>query len=759
MIRFLALLLLILVLPMAGRAAQPTRAEIAAEIERLDQHYAARQRELDALDAQGKALAEPGSSLTAYRDLALQVLALRDDLAATQERLGTLLRLLGDMERQLKPFRIVAAHGTFDGPPVDSALTTDEIIALRATVPIPDDPALLPTLLTWSVVKETGEKLKDFVVHEHVKSAGGETDANVRFQLKTLEEGAYVAILHHWSMGDRSLMREDRFPFDVVQALAIERVWVTATAGDEAGSDTLAGNDRAHVYVSYRGPGEVGIALRVRHAQSGALAFAHEWKRGPETGARRTGLRLPEGAFEAGDRLVAEITLTAADGAVKTASTAFAITAAAAGLVLDVPPRIADDQLARFSIRVPDGFAPPYSVGIDAPGLNVALAASGALQGTVHGRASGADSVRQIRVTVTDSKGQRATGRAQVTVGADRPQTAASVGSGSTAPPLSASSPATAPAVPMPPASTGSREGTHSARPAAAAPQTASGAVSGAVSGQSAAPSPARATECRRLHAAYRQAVDHRGSLTARIKAINDGLNQRFLAAHETHKARMAAAGGARRADPALQAEAEEHRKYIALTAALAATKDCGQIVYTLKNSWAARTFGYPAEEATRLCLAHSDAHRAVSQARSAAQGCLTADGKLRPEFAEGAVAAKTPAAGGKPDVGGLPRCVEVTGIAIEAARMVGGRVEAAAITMGERRGSLAPRCKEDGAVGAMREFPNKVDVCGVSLWFETAAPSLAAIRRFAGSNRGYPLVAVTKMSDIRATCSVEDLR
>lgn len=769
MARLLALLVFVLVLPMAGEAAGQTRAEISTEIEQLGERYAARQRELDAHEAQARALAEPGTSLTAYRDLALQVFAARDDLAATQERLTALYRLLDEMGPQLGPFSIVATRNTFDGPPVDLALSTDDLIALRATVPNPTDPALLPTTLVWRIIKGTGEELKDFVVYEEVKTAGGETETNVRFQLKSLEEGLYVATLLHQSTADRSVKREESFAFNVFQAFAIDRLWVTAAAGDETGQETLAASDLPHIYVTYRGSGEIRIALRVRHAQSGALAFAHEWTRPPGKGLLRTGLRLPEGALEAGDRLVAEVTLTAADGATKRATAAFSIGDAGTDrLVLQVPPRIADDQLARFSIGVPTGFAPPYAVDVEAPGLTVALAAAGALQGTIHGRALGRnDSTHQVRVTVTDASGRRASGRAQVTVAA-RPS--ASTPSAPAAQAFASPPPgSTRASAPTSPASPTQERTSPKATPGATRPsrpptqKTPAGQPSPAARSSAApadAPSAARASECRRLHAALRQALDHFHDLNGKLKAINDGLNQRFLAGYESHKARLKAAGGARRADPALRAETEEYRKFFALAKELAAMEDCGTVVYTVKNSWAARTFGYPDAEATRWCLASSDAKRAASQALSAAKGCLTADGRLRPEFAEGYVAAKKDEKREKGSTDGLPRCAEVTGVNIEAARIVGGKLELGGITMGGLGdGSVARRCKEDGAQGKVLEFPHAGKVCGLPVWFEGAAPTPAAIRRFAVSNKGFSHVAVSKWSDILAHCHVEDRR
>jgi len=766
-VRLLALLVFVLVLPMAGEAAGQTRAEISAEIEKLGERYAARQRELDAHEAQARALAEPGTSLAAYRDLALQVLAARDDLAATQERLTALYRLLDEMGPQLGPFRIVATRDTFDGPPVDLALSNDEIIALRATVPNPADPALLPTYLFWKIIKGTGEELKDFVVVEEVKTAGGETETDVRFQLKSLEEGLYVATLLHQSLGDRSVKREESFAFNVVQAFAIDRLWVTAAAGDETGRETLAAGDLAHIYVTYRGSGEVLVALRVLHAESGALAFAHEWTRPPGKGLLRTGLRLPEGALEAGDRLVAEVTLTAADGTTKSATTAFAVGDAGTGrLALQVPPRIADDQLARFSIGVPSGFAPPYSVDVEAPGLTVALAAAGALQGTIHGRAPGGnDSTHQVRVTVTDASGRRASGRAQVTVAA-RPSASApsAPAAEASASPPPGSARASAPTSSASPTQKRTPNATTSASPPSSAPAQRTPAGQPPTAAQSSAaptgaPSAARAAECRRLHGTFRQAVDRFQELNGKLIAINDSLNQRFLAGYESHKARLKAAGGPRRADPALRAEAEEYRKFFALTKELAAMEDCGTVVYTVKNSWAARTFGYPDGEATRWCLASSDAKRAASQALSAAKGCLTADGKLRPEFAEGYVAAKKDEKREKGSADGLPRCVGVTGVNIEAARIVNGKLQLGSITMGGLgNGSVARRCKEDGAQGQVFEFPHEAKVCGLTVWFEDAAPSPAAIHRFAVSNKGFSHIAVSKWSDILAHCPTENL-
>ncbi|MDX9862202.1 MAG: hypothetical protein RBS99_14935 [Rhodospirillales bacterium] len=271
-------------------------------------------------------------------------------------------------------------------------------------------------------------------------------------------------------------------------------------------------------------------------------------------------------------------------------------------------------------------------------------------------------------------------------------------------------------------------------------------------------PSIARAAECRRLHTAFRQPFDRFEELNGKLLAINDALNQRILAGYESHKARLKAAGGSRRADPALRAETEEYRKFFALAKELAAMEDCGTVVYTVKNSWAARTFGYPDAEATRWCLASSDAKRAASQAYSAAKGCLTADGKLRPEFAEGYVAAKKAEKREKGSADGLPRCAEVTGVNIEAARIVGGRPELGGITMGGLGlGSVARRCKEDGAQGKVLEFPYEAKVCGLSVWFEAAAPTPAAIGRFAVSNKGYSHIAVARGSGILAHCPVEN--
>ncbi len=740
----------------AREAAPPSRAEIAAEAESVAARYAAQQRELDAYEAQARALAEPGTALAAYRDLALRVLAVRDDIAATQRRLEDLHRLLGEMGPQLPAFEIIATQGTYDGPPVADAMANGAVIALRAVVPGAADADLLPTRLTWRLLRASGAPVPAYVKAEDVAAAGGETETRVRFLLRDLPEGAYAAALRHESLADPSVSHESAFAFDVLQPLAVERVWVTATAGDETGRDTLAPDERVHVYVAYRGRGPVRVALRVTHAASGALAFAHEWERAHEEGRRRTGLRLPEGTLEAGDRLVAEIVLADEAGETETARVGFAIGGGGGGLALRVPPRLADDELATFAIEVPEAFQPPFAVDVSAPGLTVALAGPGALHGTLHGRAIGADSRHQMRVTVTDAAGRRASARAHVTVAAKESPSAAPPsappGAAGTAPPVAA------PPTPAPPSA--------AARSPAAAPPPADAPAGGPATSQApeaaasrppsaptAAPA-ARAAQCRQRQAAYEGALRHANDLAGRLKAVHDALHQRFRGGYDDLRARLAAAGGERRADAALRAEAEKYRRYFALTKELAAMSDCGQVVYTLKNSWVGQTFAYPAEEATRLCLAYSDAARAASQARAAAAGCLTPAGELRPEVAEGRAAEKTPAREQPGPGGAPPRCLEVE-VEVEAGRVVDGRTVDGRMSDGKLRfASLAPRCDAEDAAGTVREFPHATQVCGVTVMFDNAEV-IAAIPAFAAAAkaRGNTHLVVADGAQIIAHC------
>lgn len=76
---------------------------------------------------------------------------------------------------------------------------------------------------------------------------------------------------------------------------------------------------------------------------------------------------------------------------------------------------LAGDQAGTYSITVPDGFAPPFTVRIDGGGLDVQKSAN-PLRGRIRGRAASTDSTHTLSFMVRDANGNTARGSSTIRI-------------------------------------------------------------------------------------------------------------------------------------------------------------------------------------------------------------------------------------------------------------------------------------------------------------------------------------------------------
>lgn len=115
--------------------------------------------------------------------------------------------------KTLGGFKIKAAQGTHDGPPIDSPVALGEIAAFRATVPLLGKEA--KGQLSWVLLSSSGQPVLGATKSVSIKENGETAEAKVRFQLSNIKPGRYHARLTHHVDDEKIKPVSSHFAFDV----------------------------------------------------------------------------------------------------------------------------------------------------------------------------------------------------------------------------------------------------------------------------------------------------------------------------------------------------------------------------------------------------------------------------------------------------------------------------------------------------------------------------------------------------------------
>lgn len=331
---------------------------------------------------------------------------------------------LGKLPRKLEPFTIRAALGDYNGPPLPAAVQNGDIIAVQADLKHPEgEPE--PAQLFWQVFDAAGKPLAGLAKQEQLHESAGTKNHRFKFQLEEFSDGKYLVALTHLLTSEPDIRTQATHPFQVVQAVRIDRVLVTDNPAHQEHKPLLAPDDEPLLYAYYslgQGVKKVTVTLTARDAASGRIieTISAERPRPGETMPYRIGLAVPAINVPVGTEVLFEATIVAGDGKQHAARTTFK--KESYRLALDLPKTLKSGENRPFAIVVPPGFIVPLKIEVSGRGEGFSVGhAPGQLRGTVSGIAPRGNRTGLLDVRVTDAEGRTATAQARVVISPSSP--------------------------------------------------------------------------------------------------------------------------------------------------------------------------------------------------------------------------------------------------------------------------------------------------------------------------------------------------
>jgi len=312
---------------------------------------------------------------------------------------------------------------SYDGPPVSGTLTTGDIIALQGEAEMPGEKGdLRKATLTWQLVDEAGKQVGEYFKQEDIWGMGVTLKTKVRFLINEMDSGKYTALLTYTPDDNPSDTTETRADFEVSRALVVKDIWVTDKPGGRP-VKTLKSDKEPYFYVTFEVEEEikaVTVQLSAKNEATGEHLTLDvvDYKIKPDKKEQRTGIMLQEYALEGVNRIRFEALFELPDGKRISVDKSVSIMQDEYELILRAAPTILSGEKGPFTIRLPEGFIPPYKVKFHGDDLSVSNSGN-PLKGMYSGKARGKDVVATLTANVTDAEGRQAEGSATVTIKAE----------------------------------------------------------------------------------------------------------------------------------------------------------------------------------------------------------------------------------------------------------------------------------------------------------------------------------------------------
>ena len=311
-----------------------------------------------------------------------------------------------------KPFELQLARGAKDGPTLSEPARQGERLFFSAEIPMMgSEKVKVPGGLFWRLFDASGNPVPQADRKYMTNERGGTASKGYEYRIGNLPDGEYTMTLSHYPNNDPSLGYRASKTFSVFVPVAITGIWVTNKKGDTTHHPNLKTGDESFLYVTFdmgKGIDSVHKRLQIKRAGSGEILGGGEGEhyRKGETKAQRAAIGLPRNTFKAGDKLIFETVLTAADQPAVRREVEFYVDRYDFSMYAPTTVTAGEEKMIRFS--VPPEFRPPYSFDIRGNGLSVSGFSGSSTKGTIRARSS-AFSARgntTLVAKVTDADGR-----------------------------------------------------------------------------------------------------------------------------------------------------------------------------------------------------------------------------------------------------------------------------------------------------------------------------------------------------------------
>jgi hypothetical protein len=342
---------------------------------------------------------------------------------------GTAQSLQG-MQIALSPFQISGNLGNTQGPAISGALQNGDVLEFLAEVEHPASVAPIATQLFWQVYDSGKRPVEGLNKIVPAYETGGKKSYLFRFRLDNMNNGDYIVALTHRLVSNPDIFTQAVFPFRIFQAVKIDRLLVTDGKNGQTSKTQMHPGDAPQMFVYYtlvENIGKVKVELTAKENSSGRVieSAVTERPRDGESPPYRVGLGLPAEALKAGDRVVFEARITTQDGKTQAANTFFSIVPEKYELKIVAPRMIVGDQVADYSLTLPEGFEPPFFVDVSGGALDIKKT-NDPLRGKFQGPVTTTTQSFILTFLVRDAKNRTASGSTKVTVRGLDPDTISS---------------------------------------------------------------------------------------------------------------------------------------------------------------------------------------------------------------------------------------------------------------------------------------------------------------------------------------------
>jgi len=410
---FLAMLLPQAALSAVALTPKAKAFDLPARVLELESDYADVAEKLKALKERQKEAEKVGTPLKVHKQIAKEIFLEQARLDKLDGRLQKVMVYMELKPPKLKDFDLVATHETYVGESVTGVMSNGQILALRARVPHPDVPEVIPSDLFWQVFGPDKKPIKKYNKTLQAFQEGGVVEYKARFPLQKLANGRYTASLTHQIPQDPENFAQGTFEFEVFTPVRILKAWVSDQKDGTKDFTKMKTDQVPHFYVSFvqeKGVEDVETVITAKDADSNTeiVSLPRTRKRKGETLEQKTGLRIAGKHVRAGRRITFEATLKAQGGTPQKISKTLKIEAYPVTLL--VPRVIESGKDGQFRIRVPSSFKRPYKVDIDGNGLLLSHAGA-SLNGRVSGLEKAHEDRYRLAVKIQDAQGRE--GRAE----------------------------------------------------------------------------------------------------------------------------------------------------------------------------------------------------------------------------------------------------------------------------------------------------------------------------------------------------------
>lgn len=309
--------------------------------------------------------------------------------------------------------------GAEDGELLVGFLGLNEDLVVNSRIPqlgSPGNPVLANII--WQLYTVSGQPVPGFNKTRQILGLGNQEFCTFRVRSAELANGMYFVALTHQLASDPSNFYQASAFFEINQPLAIKQVVIAESPQGKVNQYIFYEDQSPHIFVYYYLAADVYTALVQIDVldESGKIRATRTLFKDKDLSRKRerVGIKLPPALFKAGEKAEVLVSVSTPDDITVTAKSAFEVVAIELGV--NLPDSMVQGTVTGFQLFVPQTFEPPYSIEFDHIDGFIFRAEDGELTGKLFVTPVAKVGRHEVGVTVFDSLGNRASGKAQMDV-------------------------------------------------------------------------------------------------------------------------------------------------------------------------------------------------------------------------------------------------------------------------------------------------------------------------------------------------------